>query len=129
MKKKSLLMCLALGMMLMLTNCAKKGCTDSDGENFCSDCKKDDGSCTYKGQFVFCWGQAFHDSCVAHGVSSVSIYVNSSYMGTLPVSGQVFTAVPSCGTSGALTITEELGKNKTGSYSMYQNYLDGSGNV
>ena len=108
MKTKALLVCLAASMVLTFTNCAKEGCTDSEGENYASSAKKDDGSCTYKAQFVFCWAQAFHDSAVVHGVSSVAIYVNSAYVGTLPVSGQVFTAVPSCGTSGALTITEEF---------------------
>ncbi len=129
MKRKVLLVCLAIGSVLTLTNCGKKGCTDSSAENFCSDCKKDDGSCTFKGQLVFCWNQSFHDSAVAHGVSSVAVYVNSTYMGALPVSGQVFSSLPSCGTSGALTVTQELGKNKTGSVSLYQNYLDGSGSI
>ena len=128
MKTKTLFLCLVIS-ALTLTNCGKKGCTDSDGENFCSDCKKDDGSCTYKGSLVFWWKQAFRDSCAANGVSSIGIYFDNGLVGTLPVSAQFWNSAPTCGATGALTITKELGKNKTGTYVEYEKLLDGSGNV
>lgn len=34
-------------MLTLLSNCAKKGCTDSTASNFEEKAKKDDGSCTY----------------------------------------------------------------------------------
>lgn len=38
---------LALGLVISLASCKKKGCTDSTADNYNPDAKKDDGSCTY----------------------------------------------------------------------------------
>ena len=115
MKTKTLFLCLAIS-ALTLTNCAKKGCTDSDGENFCSDCKKDDGSCTYKGQIVL-WTKSLSAG------ESLDFYLNGSFQGNIGVN---FQSAPSCGTTGALTISKELDKNKTQGFS-YKVYTDSAG--
>ena len=46
MKIKTIAMML-LGTTLLVSSCKKKGCTDSNAENYDSKAKKDDGSCTY----------------------------------------------------------------------------------
>ena len=115
MKTKTLFLCLVIS-ALTLTNCGKKGCTDSNGENYCSDCKKDDGSCTYKGQVVL-WTKSLSTG------ESFDVYLNGSLQGNIGVN---FTSAPSCGTTGALTISKELGKNKTQNFS-FKVYSDSAG--
>jgi len=117
MKKTALFLCLAIS-ALTLTNCAKKGCTDSDGENFCSDCKKDDGSCTYKGSYVI-WTSGLQTG------ESINVKLNGTLQGNIGVN---FSAAPACGTNGALTINEELGKNKAQSFSFHAE-VDSAGTI
>jgi hypothetical protein len=43
--------------LVTLSSCGKKGCTDSNATNYCDECKKDDGSCTYKASVQFWYNQ------------------------------------------------------------------------
>lgn len=46
-KKITLMFMLLLGIASIMVSCKKKGCTDPAAENYCAECKKDDGSCQY----------------------------------------------------------------------------------
>ena len=102
---------------------------DPNSTNYNSSATKDDGSCTYKGQVVYWWQQPFRDSCIAHGVASVNVYFDNTFVGSMAVSSQFWTGTPACGGTGALTITKDLGKNSSGSFGNYYKVLDGSANV
>jgi hypothetical protein len=117
MKRKLLLATLLFG-SIMLTNCAKKGCTDTDAENFCTDCKKDDGSCTFKGSNVL-WTKALQTG------ESINVKLDGVYQGNIGVN---FSSAPTCGATGALTINKDLGKNKNKSYS-YHAEVDSAGTI
>ena len=114
---------------MALSSCGKKGCTDQNANNYCDKCKKDDGSCTYKGQVLWWWKQPFRDSCVAYSVANVSVYLDNTFVGTIPVSAQYWSSEPSCDATGTLTVTKDLGKNKNGTYGFYLKFLDASANV
>src|ERR1035437_1655492 len=129
MKKTILFLGLSIGMVLALSSCGKKGCTDQNANNYCDKCKKDDGSCTYKGQFMYWWKQPFRDSCVAYGVANVQVFFDNTFAGTMAVSAQYWSTAPSCGASSVLTVTKDLGKNKNATYGYYYKLLDGSANV
>ncbi len=103
---------LALTSNLIFTSCAVKGCKDKDSTNYNSKATDDDGTCNYQGQYVYWWKKGFTDSCVAHGVANVKIYVDGALAGTVPITTPYYTTAPSCG-GGALTVTKDLGTSKT----------------
>ena len=109
-------MCLATGIVLTLTSCAKKGCTDSSATNFCEKCKKDDGSCTYQAKGVFWYNKSTSDSLVANSATSLTFYVDGAVIGSSATT-VYWSGSPSCGQSGSASVTKNLGTSKSKSYS------------
>ncbi len=105
--------------MISTTGCAKKGCTDKLATNYCEKCKKDDGSCTYKGKVVFWWDQTFKDAAVVPGITTtITIYVNGSPIATRDVS-QYWASQPNCTDQGAIVYEKDMGKEKSQTITWY----------
>ncbi len=114
MKTKIITQIAAVLIVLTLNSCAKKkGCTDTSAVNFNSSAEQDDGSCTYNGKLVFWWNKPLADSCAAKSVTNVKVYVDNVFQGTLAVSSQYWPSSPGCGANSTVTISRDLGKNKT----------------
>ncbi|MEI6879913.1 MAG: hypothetical protein WCK82_01040 [Bacteroidota bacterium] len=118
MKKLLTIMGVAL-LTAFVSGCGKSGCTDANAVNFESGAKKDDGSCTYKGNVVFWYGKTTAASLAAIGSTALTYYVDSKLVGSGAAS-VYWTGAPECSQAQSVTITEDLGiaKNKTYSYSI-----------
>ncbi len=116
MKTKILLVCLAIGIVLTFTNCGKKGCIDSNATNYCSACKKDDGSCTYQAKGVFWYNKKTADSLVANSAASLTFYVDGQVIGSSATT-VYYASSPSCGQSGSASVIKNLGTSKSKSFS------------
>ena len=97
---------------MALSSCGKKGCTDTSADNYCDECKKDDGSCIYKGKMVIQWGEAFADDVEADGVTGIKVYVDGEFINTYPTT-TYWTSAPNCDANGSITYTKNLGNNKS----------------
>lgn len=97
---------------LMVSSCKKKGCIDSNAENYCEKCKKDDGSCTYKAAIQFWYDKTVSDVLIANGVTSVTIYIDGAVVGSY-AANVYFTGDPSCSQSSVVRSEKKLGKDKT----------------
>ncbi len=116
---KKLLFLLAIPMALSITSCKKAGCTDPEAENYSSGAKKEDHSCTYKGEIVFWNDQTISQDMINAGITSLTYYVDGQIVGS-SVSSIYWTSAPSCGQNGSITVTKDLGsaKNKSYTYSI-----------
>lgn len=107
---------LTIGLALIgtttLTSCKKEGCIDSDGINYDSDAKKDDGSCTYSGELVFWIDEETSDNLQNSLSSDLSFYIDDKLVGTAPTS-VYWSAAPACGANNTVTVTKELGEAKS----------------
>lgn len=119
MKKTIMLFALIIGTMLALSSCGKKGCTDAVATNYCEKCKKDDGSCTYKGAVQFWYKKATSDSLIADGSTSLTFYVDGAVIGSYAAT-VYFTGDPACGQASVVRSEKDLGtsKSKTSTYSV-----------
>jgi hypothetical protein len=108
---------LLISTSMLFNSCAKKGCTDSNANNYTEDATKDDASCTYTGSLVIWWGKTLTDSAQAYGVSSIKVYTDGTFLSTNPTS-TYWSGAPTCGANGSVTYKKDLGKNKTGSVSI-----------
>lgn len=112
-----------IGLLLLATitfsSCSKKGCVDVSAENYCDECKKDDGTCTYKGEVVFWYNKATSDSLTADAATALTYYVDGQIVGSSATSVYWISA-PTCGQGGSITVSKDLGtvKNKTYTYSI-----------
>ncbi len=107
----TLLLCLVL-----MSSCKKEGCTDPDADNFCSDCKSDDNSCTYSGRNTFWYDAETSQALVADEATALKFYVDGVLIGS--TAAEVFWLVaPNCDTNGSITVSKSLGNNKSGSFS------------
>jgi hypothetical protein len=99
---------------LVFTSCSKEGCTDSNATNYCSDCKKDDGSCTYKATIQFWYNQTTANNLINDTPPSTSLtyYVDGTIIGSSAAS-VYYTGDPNCTQNGVIRITKDLGKAKT----------------
>lgn len=104
---------------LLLSSCAKSGCTDGNADNFCSECKKDDGSCNYSGSVVLWYDEDTADEMDTDGITSLIVEVDGEIVGTYSPS-VYFTSAPNCGSTGTITVKKNLGKSKskTSTYSI-----------
>ena len=111
MKTKLLLFLFLAGVILTISSCGKKGCTDSTAQNYCETCKRSDQSCTYQGKIVFWWDKSFHDSLIAQGVSTLKfneIEVDLGNGGSIVTVGTAnasdfWNVAPECNSTGAFT--------------------------
>ncbi len=113
MKQFIILIGFVVGLVFFFASCGKSGCTDVNSTNYCEKCNQSDGSCTYKAPIVFWWKKAFADSCTAHGIVKFGITLDCISLGNISFSGQSWTSVPACGASSTLTVSKDLGVNKT----------------
>lgn len=121
---------------ISIVGCKKdkiKGCTMTDAKNFNSSAEEDDGSCTYEGQQVLWYGAATSDSLInVDGSSSLTYKVDGIIVGSSATS-VYFPSAPSCGQTGSITITKDLGKSKTKicTYEVTDNFgwIDWSGTI
>ena len=103
--------CLVAG--VVLTSCAKKGCTDSDATNYDSSATQNDGTCTFKAGVDMWFSTA--PNVVFPGCGSVTYYVNGALIGSS--AGNVYSiSQPSC-SGGAAHSSYDLGSAKTVTYS------------
>ncbi len=116
---KKLLFLLAIPMALTVTSCKKEGCTDPEAVNYSSGAKKEDYSCTYKGEIVFWNDQTISQEMINFGITSLTYYVDGQIVGSSAAS-IYWTSPPSCGQNGSITVTKDLGsaKNKSYNYSI-----------
>lgn len=117
MKTKILILVIALGSVFTFSSCGKKGCVDVDAKNYCDECKKEDGSCTYEGKIVFWNNQSTSTFLVGDGAVTLTYYVDGSLVGSSAAS-VYWSGAPNCGQS--VSVTKDLGKNKskTSTYSV-----------
>lgn len=97
---------------IFLGACAKEGCTDGIADNFCEDCKKDDGTCTYSASLQFWYGQSTATNLVTNGSTSLTYYIDNAIVGSSAAS-VYYTGDPDCATSGVVRQKKELGKEKS----------------
>ncbi len=106
--KKLISPLLIVSPMVLLSGCAKKGCTDSCGYNYNAEATKDDGTCNIKQPTVTFWSDGN-----SHGYIDVRIDSNHSgaidlgeYFGTLAYG---FGTEPACGQYNAVVVELEPG--------------------
>ncbi len=107
-------------LLIINLSCKKnKGCTDKDATNFNSEVTEDDGSCNYVSYIVFWYNQTTANDLVAAGYSTLKCVVDGAGS-TSSASSVHFNAAPSCGQTGSMTMTEQMGniKSKSVSYSI-----------
>lgn len=107
---------------VLVTGCAKKGCTDSNSTTFSASAKEDDGTCRYEGSLVF-W---LHDSTAQKmtnaSIQNLTVYLDGDIVGSISTT-DFFTSVPTCDAQGAVTVTKDLfsAKSKAFSYRILDN--------
>ncbi len=135
MKKTSfILMALVISAFaIMSSSCAKeKGCMDPDSINYNPDAEEDDGSCEYQGRIIFWYDETAAEYLIENDVISLKYYVDGELVGSSAAS-VYYSDAPECGQDGTVTVTKNLGKDKTKSFTYSVKDQDGielwSGNV
>jgi hypothetical protein len=100
-------------------NCDRKvkGCTDPDSVNYDKLAEKNDGSCRYEGYAVVWYGSQASKGLTDDGASALTFYINGEVVGSSAAS-VYWASEPNCGDNGTISITQDLGKNKTKTYSL-----------
>ncbi len=123
MKKINIILMAVISLVfLLILSCkkdspSKKGCTDTDAINLCSDCDVEDHSCEYQGQVIFWYDQNTSNFLIDDDAFSLTYYVDGQIAGSS--STIVYwngTLSPGCGTQGLVTVTKNLGNVKSLSY-------------
>ena len=96
-------------------SCAKEGCTDPDAYTYSIEATKDDASCTFSGRVVFWYNEANSDSLYYFGSDVLNYFVDCQAIG-IQNTDIFWTGAPECGQSGSITVTKELGSDKTKSF-------------
>ena len=73
------------------------------------------GSCTFQGMVVFWYDEATSDSLYYFGSDFLIYTVVGEVVGTQDIN-TYWTGAPDCGQSGSITVTKDLGSDKTKSF-------------
>lgn len=101
-----------------------RGCTDPDSYTYDALAEKDDGSCRYEGEAVFWYDEAASAGLTADGATALTFYVNGEVAGSSATT-VYWVQAPDCGANGSITVTEDLGKNKSESFALVVKDQDG----
>jgi len=103
--------------VLILHSCKQEGCTDKNASNYSSDADKDDGTCTYKGEVVFWYGESVSSYLTILQSNSLTFYVDGVIVGST-ASSVYWTSAPSCNSNASITVEKDLGlvKSKESTY-------------
>lgn len=101
-----------------------KGCTDPDSYTFDPLAERDNGSCLYKGEAVIWYDQKASAGLTADGATALTFYLNGDVIGSSAAT-VFWPSAPDCGDNGSITVTQDLGKNKRGSFSLSVKDQDG----
>lgn len=105
---------------LLIWSCGNKGCTDNKAYNFCSACKKDNGTCEYSSKAIFWFNKTTYDSLKFNFKNSLSFYVDGLHIRTVSLNQSMQNQVlPVCNSNGIFTYTKDMGK-KTAFQSNYE---------
>ncbi|MEN9742584.1 MAG: hypothetical protein RLZZ65_389 [Bacteroidota bacterium] len=119
-----------LGMLSILAftmfSCAKPGCTDPLAQNYSTEAKKDDGTCTYSEKLIFWQDQATSQIVQNAGITGLYIYVDDQLVGST-LATNYWTGAPSCEQSGNVNTQIDMGSFNT-KLIVYQ-VKDNNGNV
>ncbi|MFM9945547.1 MAG: peptidylprolyl isomerase [Bacteroidia bacterium] len=103
-----------LVMLLLVTTtfwgCKKDGCTDTNAENFCKECKNG-GNCQFSANIVFWYNQNTSKTAIATGSNSFKYYVDGNLVGTTKATFHT-NGVVDCDQDSVLKIAIALGSNK-----------------
>ena len=113
--KKIIKLMMSVAVAVVLMSCAKEGCIDGNAENFCVECKKDDGTCTFKGEHVFWYNKEVYDLAIDEEVEKLIFKVDGKEVGSQKPTQ--FSSEPKCGDANAINVSMDLGAEKSKSYS------------
>ena len=119
MKKVIYTIAIAAFATVLISSCAKPGCTDKNATNYNASAKKDDGTCNYEGSVVFWYGKTSADELILDGSTALTYYVDGILVGSSAAS-VYWTGAPECGQAQSITSKKDLGivKTKTHTYSI-----------
>ncbi len=111
------LLLLVVGLTLIVTSCAKKGCIDEDATTYSSSAKKDDGTCRYEGSKVFWISDSSAQQMLNDGIQSLTLYIEDDIEAQIQLTSQTFTVSPDCGDANATTVVRNLLSARTRAFS------------
>jgi len=112
MKNLLVILFFAVTAIVMFNACDKSGCTDPDSTNYDPNAVKDDGSCKYEGQVIFWYDNNTKMKLLNSGLITLNYFIDGYKKGTVAVTKYSATE-PNCGQSGLLTVTFDMGTEKT----------------
>ncbi len=101
-----------------------KGCTDPDSINFDELAEKNDGSCRYEGYAVIWYNANASKGLTADGATALTFYLDGKVIGSSAAS-VYWASEPDCGADGTISVTQDLGKDKTKTYTLSVRDQDG----
>ncbi len=97
--------------VLSVLSCGQKGCTDKYADNYCSKCKRNDGSCIYQSKCIFWHNKATNDGLLAHNKTALYYIVNGIIVRQYIVVSTVVDAPPECSSTGMAAVGRTLKKD------------------
>lgn len=100
----------------IFASCNKKGCIDSNANNYSQEATKDDGKCTYEATATIWFDQQTSIAWDLAGVTTLSVYVGEVLVTTHNVNTYWPTA-PVCQAAGTINVTKNLNAATTSTIS------------